>query len=266
MNENKYFFISKSPFITMAHWSVEEILACSIVYAQSYKDAKSKIGEDGKFKNTKAQGTMGSFHNKVIQKLAEERFTRTVDSLKSKEKQFIEWHREFNRCVAQSGFGCLKGSHYMKSPPAALEDEPIAKQILENFHQAIAGSPLVDPEVHEMGNESDNEGNKLSLKSKGKVETTKRLSSAANPSDDDVFKNCIRDKHRQVKRELNSDFDDDLTSEEQNLRKLKRQKTVDLLVVEELQGVSKVFANFIAAGMNEDKAMRLAGLKGNNNK
>ncbi len=94
------------------YWTTKECLIVSIEYAQSYQKAKYKIAKDGTMKATKNQGTVLSFYKNISEKLKESGFTRFHESIKSKEKAFLEWTKKFNAYIAQSGNSCLTDKHY----------------------------------------------------------------------------------------------------------------------------------------------------------
>ena len=130
---------------------------------------------------------MATFHGKINKALKDDGFNRTVETLKRNEKDFVDWHKEFKRCIDQSGNNCLEGVHYTKLPPATMEDEMTAKQILENFHLAFNGTPKVDPEILDFGNKAENEGNAFSIEQK----TNRILPCQNDSSDADILKNYI---------------------------------------------------------------------------
>lgn len=137
----------------MALWCTRECEIASTVYAQSYQRAKYKINVDGKLQATKTNGTVMSFYKEVIEALKVEGFTRSVESVKGKEKDFIAWASKMTSYIRQSGNGCLVGKHYTIVTPASLEEESSAKIILENFHSAFNGTPKERPDFNDTGND-----------------------------------------------------------------------------------------------------------------
>ena len=68
----------------MAHWSWEEILICSNVYASKYNQSKFKHDSKGKFNPTKATGLMSDFYTGVSKALKAYDTDRTSNAINKK--------------------------------------------------------------------------------------------------------------------------------------------------------------------------------------
>ena len=193
----------------MGYWTAKECLIVSHEYAQNYRKAKFKIGKDNKLKATKNMGTVLSFYKDVSEKLKENGFIRSHESIKGKEKQFIEWYNKFDAYIKQSGNGCLENRHYTIVTYATVDEESTAVEILENFSSAFNGTPKANPDILEM---DDNTDNPHSLK-----QTVPKAQSKAVLSSDSVLKEYVTKK---LKREFESEGSDE------EFQESKKQKTL----------------------------------------
>ena len=139
----------------MVLWSTQECLIASAVYCQSFQKAKYKVNADGKMKATKANGTVLAFYKELVEKLKEDGYNRSVEAIKGKEKDFVEWASTMSAYIKQSGNACLEGKYYTIVTPASLEEEVVAKQIMENFYSAFHGTTKMNPEILDTGDKAD---------------------------------------------------------------------------------------------------------------
>eukprot|EP00834_Sanchytrium_tribonematis_P002163 NODE_61_length_26588_cov_1.146778.p11 type:complete len:147 gc:universal NODE_61_length_26588_cov_1.146778:17458-17018(-) len=143
----------------------------------------------------------------------------------------------------------MDGSHHTIVTPASLEEEQMAKEILENFNKALVGTPKANPECVEMNN---NENNPFSVKATDKT-AKKNLS-----SDDDVSSVIKSYFTNKMKREC-----EDIENEDECIKSLKKSKTekeLEMLDLQKLKERSIIYSNLKASGMEETLALKISGL------
>ena len=107
-----------------------------------------------KLQATKSNGTVLSFYNEILENLKEKGYSKSVEVIKGKEKDFIAWTAKMAEYNWQSGNGCLSWKHYTIVTPASLDEEDVAKTVFENLHSAFNGTPNQRPELLDCGDDT----------------------------------------------------------------------------------------------------------------
>eukprot|EP00834_Sanchytrium_tribonematis_P007085 NODE_591_length_5620_cov_0.949828.p4 type:complete len:163 gc:universal NODE_591_length_5620_cov_0.949828:5620-5132(-) len=101
---------------------------------------------------------MHDFHAIVSKELEENGFIRSIESIRSKEKDFEKWGIKLKEWIDQSGASAIEGSYWKIVGFAKDIDDAVCKVICENFKSAIAMTPKGEPEIMDSGKSTTPKG------------------------------------------------------------------------------------------------------------